>query len=187
MARSRQVLLPGWRDSRCHYGARQGPSGGGDKALDAAHWLAVSYLANKEPQAATRLLNQLAGTGSGPFALQLELDRADALYDDPQTRRQALDRYAALADQHPESDLAPQARYLAAYAALELHDYDSADAAKLRPFSPVIRNSNCCRTCCTSKPKADCSKSVRQRRETVPRIARANIPSVRKPNCGKSG
>ncbi len=99
---------------------------GGDKALDATHWLARSYLANKEPQAAARLLDHLAGTATGPLALQLELDRADALYDDPQTRRQALDRYAALAEQHPTSDIAPQARYLAAYAALELHDYDRA-------------------------------------------------------------
>ena len=104
----------------------QSRQAGGDKALDAAHWLARSFLANKEPQAARRLLDQLAATGTGPQALQLELDRADALYDDPQTRRQALDRYAAIADKNSTSEIAPQARYLAAYAALELREYDRA-------------------------------------------------------------
>ena len=96
---------------------------GGETTTEAVHWQARSYLKQKQPQAALKLLDAaMAKAGAKPDR-QLQLDRADALYDDPQTRAHALQAYAALADANPTDDIAPQARYLAALAALETRDY----------------------------------------------------------------
>jgi len=48
----------------------------------------------------------------------LELDRADALYDLPDRRKDSIAAYAAVADKHPDDPAVPQALYMAGFAAL---------------------------------------------------------------------
>ncbi|HEX3659139.1 MAG TPA: tetratricopeptide repeat protein [Pirellulales bacterium] len=100
---------------------------GGPSAIEATHWLAASELKQKRPAEAQQMLDQaLAKLGDGPQTVQLQLDRADALFDQPNKKREALAAYAAIATRYPQHELAPQAEYLAALAALEAGDYPQA-------------------------------------------------------------
>ncbi|HEY5313822.1 MAG TPA: tetratricopeptide repeat protein, partial [Pirellulales bacterium] len=102
---------------------------GGPAAIEATHWLAASELKQKRPDEALQMLDQaLATLGDGPQTVQLQLDRADALFDQPGKKREALAAYAAIASRYPQHELAPQAEYLAALAALEAGDYPQASS-----------------------------------------------------------
>ena len=99
---------------------------GGAAAPEAAHWLAKAYLKQKRPADAERVATQaLPAAGKNPFAVDLQLDRADAVFDAGRVK-DAVPLYAALASEHPESSAAPSALYMAAFASLGNGDYPAA-------------------------------------------------------------
>jgi TolA-binding protein len=99
---------------------------GGPTATEAAHWLARSYLKEQKPDEALKVIEsalpQAAAPNQSAFGVQLAFDRADALYDQPARRRDAVSAYGELAQKHPQDALAPQALYMAAFASLNLGD-----------------------------------------------------------------
>lgn len=102
-------------------------AGDATNALDAAHWTARALLKEKKPAEALAVAEKAtAGNMAGPMVAQLLLDQADALYELPGRRREAVARYAALATKYPDSPLAPQARYMAGATALGEGDYRAA-------------------------------------------------------------
>ncbi|MEX2119648.1 MAG: tetratricopeptide repeat protein [Pirellulales bacterium] len=100
---------------------------GGQEALEAAHWLARSHLKEGQPDEALRIATAaIAKAADSPLAASLEMDRADALYEIPQRRPESAALYAALADRHPDDALAPQALYMASFAALGAGQHEAA-------------------------------------------------------------
>jgi TolA-binding protein len=100
---------------------------GGELADEAAHRLARAYLKKNKPSEALAAVEAVLPKSQGkPFAVHLLVDRADALYEVPARRGEAIGIYAAVAKEHPKHDLAPQALYMAAFAALDRADYRAA-------------------------------------------------------------
>jgi len=101
---------------------------GGEAALEAAHWMCRLLLqAGKAADAEKLAADSLSGTaGGGAWLVHLRFDHADALYEQPAKRSQALVLYLKIAEDHPEHRIAPQALYNAAIAALDAKDYDLA-------------------------------------------------------------
>ncbi|HWB11965.1 MAG TPA: tetratricopeptide repeat protein [Pirellulales bacterium] len=96
---------------------------GGPTAAEAAHWLARSYLKEQKPDEALKTVDAaIPLAGQGAFSVQLAFDRADALYDQPARRREAIHAYAELAQKNAQDPLAPQALYMAAFASLTVGD-----------------------------------------------------------------
>jgi TolA-binding protein len=96
-------------------------AGQGESAAEAAHWSAKSLIKLKRaPEALALVDDVLKRAGNTKFAAALALDRADALYDIPNRRADALAAYKAVVDAFPGDAIAPQASYLAAFTALEL-------------------------------------------------------------------
>jgi TolA-binding protein len=96
---------------------------GGPTAVEAAHWLARSYLKEQKPDEALKVVESaLPQAGQSAFSVQLAFDRADALYDLPARRREAVEAYAEMAQKHPQDSSAPQALYMAAFASLNVGD-----------------------------------------------------------------
>lgn len=100
----------------------------GDRhAAEAAHWQCKILLKSGQPvEAAALAEKQLAAGGESPYLIDLALDRGDALFEIPDQRAEALAVYRKLADAEPQHALAPQARYNAAFAALDLKQYPQA-------------------------------------------------------------
>lgn len=110
------------------------PADGSPSATEATHWLARILLKEHQPAEALRTLDRaLKQKPAGPFAAKLELDRADALYDQPERRAEAAKLYGELATAHARDEIGPEALYLAAFAALGTEDYAAA-AAHARQF-----------------------------------------------------
>jgi len=100
---------------------------GNPEAVEAAHWLCRIHLRNQHPEQALQLAESvLPQAGESPFAANLKVDRADALYETDGRRADALNEYLAVFKTYPEHDAAPAALYNAAFAALELTQYDQA-------------------------------------------------------------
>ena len=100
---------------------------GGQSAPEAAHWLARSLLKDGKPAEALAAVEKgLAAAGRTPQTPQLMMDRADAVYDIPARRGEAAALYAALAAAYPHDPVAPQALYMAGFAALGQADYQTA-------------------------------------------------------------
>ncbi len=100
---------------------------GGDAAVEAAHWRCRIYLRENQPAEALKLAEAvLPGAAASPFAAHLQVDRADALYETEGRRADALAEYLAVFQAHPQHDVAALALYNAAFAALELRQYDQA-------------------------------------------------------------
>jgi TolA-binding protein len=103
--------------------------GGGPAASEAAHWRTRLLLQEKHAEDALRLIDRFlpeATTQQHPFAANLRLDQADAMYELPDRKRQAMEMYIQLARDLTDHPLAPQALYNAAFAALELKEYRQA-------------------------------------------------------------
>ena len=121
--RRRPLLLPGRQ-------ARRRGQPGSQKAVDAQGCqlrrsgpLALPHSdqsGRKPPKPPSWRRKQLAAGGESPFAANLKLDQADALYEIPDKRAESLALYAKFAADHPQHELAPQALYNAAFTALEL-------------------------------------------------------------------
>jgi len=106
--------------------------GQAETAIEAAHWLARSLLALGKPQDALEAVEKVLpkaseGNESARKLLpQLLLDRADAVYEIPQRRAESVALYAEIAEKYPNDPTAPQALYLAGFAALGQNDFDAA-------------------------------------------------------------
>jgi len=95
-----------------------------DDAPEAAHWLCRIHLKNGKPAEAAALAKRmLPKAAANPFLVNLQMDEADALFETPDQREQALARYLKIASDHADDPLAPQALYNAAFTALELKKY----------------------------------------------------------------
>jgi TolA-binding protein len=102
-------------------------AGGGKSAPEAAHWVARSLLKQAKPGEALALVEKiLPQAGQGPQAASLLMDQADAVYELPDRRGEAVTLYAALAAKYPKDPLAPQALYMAAFTAMGQGDYQVA-------------------------------------------------------------
>jgi len=102
---------------------------GGEIGAEASHWLARVALKQKKPAEALKIVEQaLPASQTTAFAVALRLDQADALYDLEGRRAESIPVYAALAKDNPKHELAPQALYMAAFAALAQVDYQTAQA-----------------------------------------------------------
>ena len=100
---------------------------GGETAAEAAHWFARVKLKQHQPAEALAVVEvALPQSTAGAFAVDLLLDQADAIYDLDGRRGQAIELYAAIAKNHAQHPLAPQALYMAAVAALGQPDYSAA-------------------------------------------------------------
>ncbi|MFM8893377.1 MAG: tetratricopeptide repeat protein, partial [Planctomycetia bacterium] len=102
-----------------------GDAAGGPAALRIAHKLAGLELEAKRPQQALDVATKALATAKGPADADrgtlaaLELDRADALWELPNRRRDATAAYAALADSDPGSVVASTAASMAALGLLQ--------------------------------------------------------------------
>ncbi len=105
----------------------QALAAGGQGGGEAAHWLVRSLLKEGKPvEAAAEAEKLLPKLGDGPQAAQVMMDQAEAVYEIPARRGDAVALYAALAARYPQDPLAPQALYMAAFTALGKADYTSA-------------------------------------------------------------
>ena len=94
---------------------------GGDAALEAAHWAARACLKQSEPGEALRIVESvLPKAKKGPWAAQVHLDKAEALWAMPDRKEEALTSFEQTAEAFPDDATAPQAAYLSAFGALEL-------------------------------------------------------------------
>jgi TolA-binding protein len=88
-------------------------------AAEATHWIARSLIKEKQSdQALAELDKAIVRHRSSPMGPQLLLDRADAIYEIPDRRAESIKLYADFAAVHAADPLAPQAQYMAAFAAL---------------------------------------------------------------------
>ena len=115
-----------------------------DETIEAAHWIARSWLKEKQPANALAAAEAaLTNGGTRPFALELQMDRADALYEIRDRRQEALSAYARIAAEHPKAEVAPQALYMASFTALAQGEHELAQrhaAAFLERYadSPLV-------------------------------------------------
>ena len=95
-------------------------SGEPDEATEAAHWLARIRLADGDVALAREVARrQLDAGASGPYAMSLRLDLAEALAADPETVPESIDRFEQAYRDAPDDPLAPRALYNAAFSALQ--------------------------------------------------------------------
>ncbi len=100
---------------------------GGAEAVDSAHWIARSWLSDKNPAEALAVADKLLPASKGTARqVDLLLDKADALYDLPGRRGESAAVYARVAKDFPSDPQAAQSLYLAAFAALSAADYPAA-------------------------------------------------------------
>lgn len=100
---------------------------GGKRAPEAAHWAARSLLKQGKPAEALAVVEKtLSDAAQRADQIALLMDQADAVYEIPERRGEAVGLYAALAEKHPKESTAPQARYMAAFAAMNLGDHAAA-------------------------------------------------------------
>ena len=122
---------------RCYYRAakydeaasplEKAVAAGGERAVEAAHWLCRIHLRRREPDKALALADQVLPTaGENPFAANLKLDKADALYENQERKPDALNEYLAVYKAHPNHDVAALSLYDAAFAALDLKQFPQA-------------------------------------------------------------
>jgi TolA-binding protein len=94
-------------------------------ASEAAHWLCRIHLRKGEPAKAIALAEQqIPKAADSTFLVNLKLDQADGLYDLADRREDSLTKYLDLVKDHGDHELAAQALYNAAFAALELGKYE---------------------------------------------------------------
>jgi len=98
-----------------------------DEAPEAAYWLARTLLKQSKPAEAVAALDQaLAAYPQSEFVPQLTFARADALYEQPDKRKDTVPLYLAFAAKYPDHELAPKGAYMAALTALQLEDFPTA-------------------------------------------------------------
>lgn len=99
----------------------------GAEAEEAHLWLARCLLKESNPQQALRIATRgLKKMRDEDLRTELDLVRIDALYEIPSSRSEATRLYERFAEQHRQTPLAAQARYMAALSALENENYKKA-------------------------------------------------------------
>ncbi|WP_158265649.1 tetratricopeptide repeat protein [Blastopirellula marina] len=102
---------------------------GGKYEVEAGHWLAQVYLQQGKAADAESLAKAVLPKAQGSeFLVALKMDMADAVYDQPNRRTEAIGLYRRIAQDHPDQPEAPQALYNAAFAALETRDFGLASS-----------------------------------------------------------
>lgn len=100
---------------------------GGKSSPEAAHWAARSLLKQNKPADALAVVEKvLPKAADGSEKALLLMDQADATYEIPARRGESAALYAALAAKYPNDPAAPQAMYMAAFAAMGEADYQAA-------------------------------------------------------------
>ncbi len=99
---------------------------GGDGKLDAAHWIAQSWLKEHKPEQATQVIDQaLSGAEKLPGYVTLLMDQADIKLEQ-QKPAEAAPLYAALAKKFPQDPVAAEALHLAGFADFTAGNYAAA-------------------------------------------------------------
>ena len=100
---------------------------GKEEAVEAAHWLSrVQIRSGDFAAAAATAEAALPQAAKSPFLVALQMDIADAYYEQPEKRADAMAKYIAISVEHPQAKQAPQALYNGAFGALELGQYEAA-------------------------------------------------------------
>jgi TolA-binding protein len=89
----------------------------------AAHWIALSWLKEGQADRALQVIAAGSKTAEGHAAVQLKMDRAEALSTNTAQRGEAIAGWLEVAQQHQDDRLASKALYLAALTAMDLSDY----------------------------------------------------------------
>ena len=90
---------------------------------EAAHWRARIFLDAKQADNALQIAEaNMTGNEQHPFYPNLQLDRADALFEMKARKPEALEAYAKIAQDFPDHAIRPQVIYNAAFAAMDLGD-----------------------------------------------------------------
>ena len=93
---------------------------------ESTHWIARSLLKQDKPAEALAVVEKILPGTKGPQAASLLMDRADAVYEIAGRRGESVALYADLAAKYPKDPLAPQALYMAAFAAMGQGDHQAA-------------------------------------------------------------
>ena len=102
-------------------------SGKETRTADAAHWLAMTLMRqNKSKEAIPMLEDALVWSKGSPLEVALQMDYADALYEQPEQIEKARAAYELIATDHADDPLAPRAAYNAAFSALQTQKLDVA-------------------------------------------------------------
>ncbi|HEX4131209.1 MAG TPA: tetratricopeptide repeat protein [Pirellulales bacterium] len=101
----------------------------GDTFFEAVHLRLRGALKQGLAQPALELAQEwVPHAAKSRWLPQLQLDQADALFDIPAKRSEARTMYGEIAERWPQDAVAPEAQYMAAFAALELGDYQDASS-----------------------------------------------------------
>lgn len=102
---------------------------GGEYEVEAGHWLARVYLQQGKPGEAENLVKTVLPKAQGSeFLVSLKMDLADAVYEQPNRRTEAIGLYRRIAKDHADLPEGAQALYNAAFAALETRDFPLASS-----------------------------------------------------------
>ncbi len=122
---------------RCFYRAKQYDNaakwfdkvvaGKSPQLAEAAHWRCRIHLRNSEYGPAAKLAKAtLPKAADSEYLVNLMMDEADAVFETEGKQADALALYGTIATDHADHDLAPQALYNAAFAAMQLKKYEEA-------------------------------------------------------------
>lgn len=98
-----------------------------DAATEAAHWLVRIKISKGDSVAAVAIAKKQIDAGAqGDFAVDLNVDLAEALSMKPETIQESIQVAEKAYRDAPSDPLAPRALYNAAFSALQLNQYDKA-------------------------------------------------------------
>ncbi len=98
-------------------------------APEAAYWLGRTLIALKQPATVVATVDPvIAANAQSEFIPALQLVRIDSIYEIPERRKETVPLYSQFAGQFAAHELAPEAKYRAAIAALQTGDYPNAQA-----------------------------------------------------------
>ncbi len=98
-------------------------------APEAGYWLGRTLIALKQPAAVIPAVDPvIAANAQSEFIPALQLVRIDSIYEIPERRKETVPLYAQFAGQFAAHELAPEAKYRAALAALQTADLPNAQA-----------------------------------------------------------
>ncbi|OYV87874.1 MAG: hypothetical protein B7Z73_09485, partial [Planctomycetia bacterium 21-64-5] len=99
----------------------------GEASPEAAYWLGKTLVKlNQAPAALAELDKAIQASPQSGFLPWLRLGHIDVLYEMPDRRKETVALYPQFAAQHAEHELAHQAAYMGAFAALSVNDYAEA-------------------------------------------------------------
>ncbi|MFK7735333.1 MAG: tetratricopeptide repeat protein [Pirellulaceae bacterium] len=94
------------------------------QSADAAHWMSVTLMRQGKADKALEIARDALTWAENSVALRM--DYADALYATPNQLEKARAAYELIATENAKDSLAPRAGYNAAFAALQMRDYEKA-------------------------------------------------------------